>query len=40
MVTSMVLMFSATNAFNQNIGKWNVSNVTDMYGMFALAKAF
>jgi surface protein len=34
------MFFSATNAFNQPIGEWNVGNVTDMSGMFYDARAF
>ena len=28
-------MFESATAFNQPIGNWDVSNVTDMFGMFA-----
>jgi surface protein len=27
-------MFNSNSAFNQDIGDWNTSNVTDMYQMF------
>jgi surface protein len=33
-------MFTNTDAFNQDIGGWNVSNVTDMRYMFLYADAF
>jgi surface protein len=33
-------MFSSADAFNQNIGNWNVSNVTTMDSMFWAATAF
>ena len=33
-------MFADAKAFNQPIGKWNVSNVTDMQYMFSGAEAF
>jgi surface protein len=33
-------MFDYAKAFNQDIGNWNVSNVTDMRSMFKGAKAF
>ena len=33
-------MFLGAAAFNQNIGSWNVSNVTNMYCMFQYATAF
>jgi surface protein len=38
-VTNMSGMFRAA-AFNQNIGSWNVANVTDMNRMFQSANAF
>ena len=33
-------MFNLAQAFNGNIGNWNVSNVVDMGGMFSNATAF
>ena len=33
-------MFYDATSFNQPLNKWNVSNVTDMYSMFAVAKSF
>ena len=33
-------MFKNASAFNQNIGSWNVNNVTAMYSMFQDASAF
>jgi surface protein len=38
--TSTVDMFRSADNFNQNIGNWNVSSVTDMSGMFNLANQF
>lgn len=34
-VTDMRYMFFEAYKFNQNIGAWNTSNVTDMNGMFS-----
>ena len=33
-------MFLGALSFNQPVGKWNTSKVTDMYAMFAGAKFF
>ena len=38
-ITNMVLMFDHTR-FNQDIGSWDLSNVTDMNGMFDRARSF
>jgi surface protein len=32
--------YQGADAFNQDIGRWNVSNVTNMYQMFHQANAF
>lgn len=37
---SLRSMFSGAEAFNQNIGNWNVTNVTSMESMFQNATAF
>ena len=39
-LTSLRSMFNGAAAFNQNIGNWNTSNVTDMGWMFLEASAF
>ncbi len=36
-VTSTLHMFEGVNTFNTNMNDWNVSNVTNMYGMFRRA---
>ena len=33
-------MFNRATAFNQNIGGWNMSNVTNMAGMFTNTSGF
>ena len=37
---SMSQMFQSASTFNQNIGSWNVSNVTNIFNMFLSATAF
>ena len=39
-ITDMLSMFFRAQAFNGDIGGWDVSNVTDMNGMFFSAEAF
>ena len=39
-VTDMSFMCSATNAFNQDIGSWDVRKITDMTAMFCGTKSF
>jgi len=34
------LFYTKDSSFNENINNWDVSNVTDMYGMFAGASSF
>ena len=33
-------MFSGADAFNHDVGGWNPSRVTSMFGMFSAAVAF
>lgn len=35
-MTNMQRMFRRATAFNQPLGKWNMSSVTDMYGMLSI----
>ena len=39
-ITNMSLMFYGASIFNQNISGWNTSQVTNMAGVFALAREF
>lgn len=39
-MTTMKDMFFACYLFNQDIGRWDVSNVTDFGGMFAFTRSF
>ena len=39
-VTDMYRMFSGKDLFNQDLSKWDVSNVTNMSEMFFKAKEF
>ena len=40
MLPNISYMFEKAEAFNQDIGSWKVSNVTDMSYMFEKAEAF
>ncbi|TLF26727.1 MAG: BspA family leucine-rich repeat surface protein [Spiroplasma sp. WSS] len=39
-ITSLSYMFIHTTSFNQDLSKWDVSNVTNMSWMFSVANAF
>lgn len=39
-ITSLSNMFAETLKFNQNISRWNVSNIVDMSYMFSFTEKF